>query len=158
MLWMPRYHYKRNTFVSGLLLLTLKLNQVVPLPTPSPHQITLHIASMVDPAFMAGTYQSYNQRFWKPDNCVTVSDSVYHGKCGILLEIELENCLATVRLLEGEEYISPLSDLHRLYTNNMPPEAAGTSHNPWVIDERDCASAMSEHITPRTCRSLFYCI
>jgi hypothetical protein len=52
----PRYHYKCNTFVSGLLLLTLKLNQVVPLPTPSPHQITLHVASMVDPVFMAGTY------------------------------------------------------------------------------------------------------
>jgi ribosomal protein L21E len=112
----PRYHYKCNTFVSGLLLLTLKLNQVVPLPTPSPHQITLHVASMVDPVFMAGTYQSYNQWFWKPDDCVTVSDSVYHGKRGILLEIELENRSTTVRLLEGEEYISPLSDLRRSYT------------------------------------------
>ena len=107
----PRYHYKRNTFVSGLLLLTLKLNQVAPLPTPSPHQIALHVALMVDPAFMAVTYQSYNQRFWKPNDHVSVSDSVHHGKRGILLEIELENCLATVQLLEGGECISPLSNL-----------------------------------------------
>ena len=49
----PRYHYKCNTFISGLLLLTLKLNQVAPLPTPSPHQIALHVTSMVDPVFMA---------------------------------------------------------------------------------------------------------
>ena len=57
----PHYHYKRNTFVSGLLLLTLKLNQVAPLPIPSPHKIALHVASMVDLAFMAVTYQSYSQ-------------------------------------------------------------------------------------------------
>lgn len=112
----PQYHYKRNTFVSGLHLLALKLNQVAPLPTPSPHQIALHVASMVDPAFMTATYQSYNQRFWKPDDHVTVSDSVHHGKRGILLEIELENRSATVRLPEGDEYISPLADLRRSYS------------------------------------------
>ena len=108
----PHYHYKCNTFISSLLLLILKLNQVAPLPTPSPHQIALHVASMVDPAFMAVTYQSYNQRFWKPNDHVSVSDSIHHGKCGILLEIELENCLATVQLLKGGECIFPLSNLH----------------------------------------------
>jgi ribosomal protein L21E len=110
------YLHKRKTFVSGLLLLTLKLNQVAPLPTPSPHQISFHVALMVDLPFMAATYQSYNQRFWKSDDLVIVSNSLYQEKRGVLLEIELENRSATVRLLEGEKYISPLSNLRCSYS------------------------------------------
>ena len=100
----PRYHYKRNTFISSLLLLILKLNQVALLPTPFPHQIILHVTSMVDLAFMAVTYQSYNQQFWKPNDHVSVSDSIQHRKRGILLKIELEDRSATVQLLKGGEY------------------------------------------------------
>jgi hypothetical protein len=44
----------------------------------------------------------------------------------------------------------PSEQDNMLGQDNMPPEAAGTSYNPWVIDEQDCTSAMSEHITPRT--------
>ena len=64
----------------------------------------------------AVTYQSYHQRFWKPNDHVSVSDSVHHGKRGILLEIELENRSATVQLLEGGECITPLSKLCRSHS------------------------------------------
>ena len=112
----PRYHYKRNTFISSLLLLILKLNQVALLPTPFPHQIILHVTSMVDLAFMAVTYQSYNQQFWKPNDHVSVSDSIQHRKRGILLKIELENRLAIVQLLKGGECISSLSNLRHSHS------------------------------------------
>ena len=65
---------------------------------------------------MAATYQSYNQQFWKSGDMVIVSDSVYQEKRGILLKIELENRSATVCLLKGEEYISPLSNLCCFYS------------------------------------------
>ncbi|KAI9571089.1 WD40-repeat-containing domain protein [Boletus coccyginus] len=110
------YEYKKETYISGLLLISLRLNQVAPLPTPTPHQIALHVASMVSPAFMTTTYQTYNQQFWKENDIVVVSNSAYFEKHGVLLEIEHASCLARVYLLlEGEEFSFPLSNLHRKY-------------------------------------------
>ncbi|KIK76290.1 hypothetical protein PAXRUDRAFT_18321 [Paxillus rubicundulus Ve08.2h10] len=60
---MACYSYKRHTYISSLLLLQLTKTQVEPVLTPSPHQIALHVGSMVDPAFMAITHACYNWQF-----------------------------------------------------------------------------------------------
>ena len=41
-------------------------------------------------------------------------------------------------------------------TCNTPPEPAGTSHSPWVIDDDDCAHALAASTIPRSCRLNFY--
>ncbi|KIJ09726.1 hypothetical protein PAXINDRAFT_17203 [Paxillus involutus ATCC 200175] len=108
---MACYSYKRHTYISGLLLLQLTKTQVEPVLTPSPHQIALHVGSMVDPAFMAATHARYNRQFWKERDGVLVCDAAHRGKRGFLLTITMESQSATVQLLEGGEYIVPLSDL-----------------------------------------------
>ena len=40
--------------------------------------------------------------------------------------------------------------------DNTPPEPAGTSHNPWVIDDDDRADALAASTIPRSCRLNFY--
>ncbi|KIK79220.1 hypothetical protein PAXRUDRAFT_16447 [Paxillus rubicundulus Ve08.2h10] len=62
---MACYSYKRHMYISGLLLLQLTKTQVEPVLTPSPHQIALHVGSMVDPAFMVIAHAHYNWQFWK---------------------------------------------------------------------------------------------
>lgn len=111
----PRHRYRNKTFVSGLLLMTLKLNQVIPVANPSPYQIALHVASTVDHSFMVTTYQSYNRQFWKTNDRVIISDSVYYGQVGVLIEIERENGFATVLLSDGTEYSSSMSNLRRSF-------------------------------------------
>ncbi|KIK76085.1 hypothetical protein PAXRUDRAFT_18458 [Paxillus rubicundulus Ve08.2h10] len=61
---MACYIHKHHTYISSLLLQLTK-TQVEPVLTPSPHQIALHVGSMVDPAFMAITHARYNRQFWK---------------------------------------------------------------------------------------------
>ena len=40
--------------------------------------------------------------------------------------------------------------------DNTPPEPAGTSHNPWMIDDDDRAHALAASTIPRSCRLNFY--
>ena len=108
--------FQWKTFVSGLLLLTLKLNQVAHLPTPTPSQISLHVTSVVDPPFMTSTYLAYHWQIWKPRDWVIISDSVHLGGWGTQLAIDLENHLVTIQLLNSEDYIYPLYSLHCSYS------------------------------------------
>ena len=40
--------------------------------------------------------------------------------------------------------------------DNTPPKPAGTSHNPWVINDDDRAHALAASTIPRSCRLNFY--
>ena len=40
--------------------------------------------------------------------------------------------------------------------DNTPPEPAGTSHSPWVIDDDNRAHALAASTIPRSCRLNFY--
>jgi ribosomal protein L21E len=110
------YEYKGDTYVSGLLLISLKISEVQPLAIPSPHQIALHVQSGVDPVFMTASHHLYNQQFWKEHDSVVVCDAAHRGKRGVLQTISLETRSATVQLLEGGEWFIALSDLQRYYT------------------------------------------
>ncbi|KAH0826466.1 hypothetical protein J3R83DRAFT_5467 [Lanmaoa asiatica] len=109
------YLRKEQTFIAGLLLMKMKINQVTQVTTPSPQQIALYVTSMVNPPFMKATHKKYNQLFWKAGDRVVVSDSTYLGKSGSIVAIDHETRSAVVRLYEGPEYLIPLTSLSRSY-------------------------------------------
>jgi hypothetical protein len=110
------YQYNQNIFVCGLLLLKLKINQVDHALPPSPHQIALHVTSMVNPPFMMATQRKFNQRFWKEGDCVTITDATHHDTRGRLVCMEGDNDSAVVRLYDDSEYAFALSSLRRLHS------------------------------------------
>ncbi|KAH0826000.1 hypothetical protein J3R83DRAFT_7469 [Lanmaoa asiatica] len=112
---LPCYRYKEQIFLAGLLLMRVNISQVVHLPAPSPQQIGPHVASRMNPSFMKKTYEKYNQKFWKPGDRVTISDSTHLGKHGNILTIDRETESAVVVLSDGPEHPIPLSLLSRLY-------------------------------------------
>ncbi|KAG6370385.1 hypothetical protein JVT61DRAFT_12106 [Boletus reticuloceps] len=109
------YLHKEQTFIAGLLLMKVKINQVTQVTTPSPQQISPYVTSMVNPPFMKATHKKYNQLFWKAGDRVLVSDSTHLGKSGSIVAIDHETRSAVVRLCEGPEYLIPFASLSRLY-------------------------------------------
>lgn len=112
---LPTYKFKQHRYVVGLLLLQLPEKQVRPCPTPSPHQISLHLESKIAPSFMNDTLRRYNQKFWKPLDRVVVNDAAYFGLRARLVSIDHENDSAIVETQEINQYFAPLSTLERLY-------------------------------------------
>ena len=108
--------FQRHRYIAGLLLLQVPETQVHVLPTPSPHQISLHLQSGIDPAFMDDTRRRYNQMFWKPLDCVVVNDASRFQVPSKLVSIDLENNSALVEsILEGESLVVSLAALDRVY-------------------------------------------
>ena len=112
---LPRHEHSANVFISGLLLMKLKTNQFRQVSVPSPSQISLHAASMVDPQFIKATHRKYNRLFWNAGDRVTISDPSLGDTWGSLISIDIENQCAVVCLPDDSEYELPLSSLRRLH-------------------------------------------
>lgn len=112
----PTFVFQNRRYIAGLLLLQLPATQVRELPTPSPHQISLHVHSGIAPAFMDDTRRRYHQTFWKPLDRVVVNDASYFQLHSQLVSVDLENKSAVVEsIVERENLAVSLAALYRVY-------------------------------------------
>lgn len=112
----PTFRFRGHRYVAGLLLIQLPETQVRPFPTPTPHQMELHVKAQINPRFVNDTRKRYNQRFWKTPDHVVVNDASHFDLRAILMSVDLQNCSAIVEpLLEGGVLIVPLASLERIY-------------------------------------------
>ena len=112
----PTFKFQGHRYVAGLLLIQLPEKQVRPFPTPSPHQMELHIKAQINPWFVNDTQKHYNQKFWKASDNIVVNDASHFELHAILVSINLQNCSTIMEpLLKGGELIVLLTALERIY-------------------------------------------
>ena len=136
----PTFIFQRHRYIAGLLLLQVPETQVCIPPTLSPHQISLHLQSGIDPAFMDDTCRRYNQTFWKPLDRVVVNDVSHFQVPSKLVSVNLENNSVLVEsILEGESLVVSLAALDRVYQ---------VRDLVWVIADpcSDCRNVHHEYI------------
>ena len=102
----PTFKFQGHRYVAGLLCTysATRETQVRPFPTPSPHQMELHVKAQINPQFVNDTRKHYNQKFWKASDNIVVNDVSHFDLYAILVSVNLQNCSAIVEpILEGGE-------------------------------------------------------
>ena len=92
----PTFKFQGHRYVAGLLLIQLPEKQVCPFPTPSPHQMELHVKAQINPRFLNNTWIHYNQKFWKASDNVVVNEASHFDLHMILVSVDLQNCSTIV--------------------------------------------------------------